>query len=390
MEPTPPTPREGPGPATAGRPASAAVRVERGTAYVYFAHDIGLSVDLDKAEQRITSTKQRGTIKHKRRAPRYFEYDPPPLRLTQGVVPLLLGGFPTTDTVEVMIYDFGAASVMYTIPLAGPLDRLLALSDELYDNAQLLADSRGRVEQILAMIAPAVNKANIADVVEDYAVYQIESFSPPAPAAEVFADHRRLLAQVLRAEVEPLSDQEADEALSSRLSFRGDDLLIIDWNAALLMDTDADDVRAVLEYANVELVEMRYLDHQLDQALAASYEALVRRGWRPRLLAGSRPDDLRRVAELRVDGALLFEGVNNALKLFGDQYLARVYRLASEKFHSNDWDTVILRKLQTMESIYEKIADRHANRRMEILEWIIIILIALSILVPFLPGLTGH
>ncbi|HSK31080.1 MAG TPA: hypothetical protein VLA17_14055, partial [Candidatus Limnocylindria bacterium] len=70
--------------------------------------------------------------------------------------------------------------------------------------------------------------------------------------------------------------------------------------------------------------------------------------------------------------------------LLGDQYLARVYRLVNRRFHIEDWDTSILRKLQTLESIYEKISDQAASRRIEILEWIIIILIALSIALEFM------
>ena len=87
-----------------------------------------------------------------------------------------------------------------------------------------------------------------------------------------------------------------------------------------------------------------------------------------------------------MDNALLFEGGNNALKLLGDQYLARVYRLVSERFHLTEWDASILGKLQTLESIYEKMSDVAANRRMEVLEWIIIILTVVSIVVYFVPG----
>src|SRR5439155_426317 len=83
------------------------------------------------------------------------------------------------------------------------------------------------------------------------------------------------------------------------------------------------------------------------------------------------------------DGAILFEQVTNALKLVGDQYLARVYSLASRRFHLGDWDASITRKLQTIDSIYAKMADRAASRRMAILEWIIIVLIA----VPVAPSL---
>ena len=71
--------------------------------------------------------------------------------------------------------------------------------------------------------------------------------------------------------------------------------------------------------------------------------------------------------------------------LLGDQYLARVYRIVSQRFHLEAWDASILRKLQTLESIYGKMSDRAGTRRMEVLEWIIIILIALSLAVSLFP-----
>ena len=50
------------------------------------------------------------------------------------------------------------------------------------------------------------------------------------------------------------------------------------WNAAIVFGEDMDDVRAVLEFVNVELLEMRTLDEQLDQALDRGYVALTRKG----------------------------------------------------------------------------------------------------------------
>ncbi len=94
--------------------------------------------------------------------------------------------------------------------------------------------------------------------------------------------------------------------------------------------------------------------------------------------------DLRSLAELQVDNAALFEGVNNTLKLIGDQYLARVYRMVNRRFHLDEWDASILRKLQTLESIYEKISVQASNHRMEMLEWVIIFLIAFSIALEFI------
>jgi len=95
--------------------------------------------------------------------------------------------------------------------------------------------------------------------------------------------------------------------------------------------------------------------------------------------------ELNRIARLQMDAALLYEGVNNALKLVGDQYLARVYRLAAERFHLPERDSGIERKLSTLESIYTKLQDLQGRLRMEVLEWIIIILFVVSIVLPFLP-----
>ena len=107
------------------------------------------------------------------------------------------------------------------------------------------------------------------------------------------------------------------------------------------------------------------------------------RSWTRLRLPGSARAELRAVAQLQVDAAILHERVNNALKLLGDQYLARVYRATSARFRLAEWNSGILRKLETIESIYSKVHDHATQIRMEILEWIIIALIALELVLPF-------
>ena len=89
---------------------------------------------------------------------------------------------------------------------------------------------------------------------------------------------------------------------------------------------------------------------------------------------------------MQVDGALLFERVSNAPKLLGDQYLARVYRLAAQRFYLAEWNAGILRKLDVLESIFKQVHERAASRRLEVLEWIIILLILLEIIMALFPG----
>lgn len=354
----------------------------KGICHVLFAYDVGLAINLEDAGRRITSIKERGGIRPKRRAPCYFEFTPEPLRVIEEVAPLRVRGFETSPGAEITLFDFGALSVAYRIPIENSFPALLNLSDELYENAVLLADSRRRVEHLLAAIQDAVDRPAVSDAVEYYVIFQIDS--PELAGGNPICSGRDVeLAQILRCERGPLSEDEVRDAISCRISFRDNDLTVIDWHAAALFGQDLDDVRAVLEYANVELLEMRILDRQLDIALDEAYELLSRKRRPFMLLPGLVQPGLTRIAQLQVDGAVLFERVANTLKLLGDQYLARVYRLASQRFHLQDWDSGILRKLQTLDSIYIKMADRAATRRMEILEWIIIVLIAVSIFVSF-------
>ena len=58
---------------------------------------------------------------------------------------------------------------------------------------------------------------------------------------------------------------------------------------------------------------------------------------------------------------------------------ADLYKAAADQLHLPDWDASILRKLGTLESIYGKLSDRQAAHRMEVLEWIVIFLIAFEI-----------
>ena len=364
--------------------------IAKGTCYLLFAYDVARAIDLDQAERHVVAMKQREVWKHGRRAPKYFEYQPPPLRITQDVTPMAIGDYRSGASVDLVLYDFGAVSVVYTIPLRGPLSGLLRLSNDLYEATSLHTDSRQHVERLLAVIGSAVSKPNIANFVEDYVIYHIETFAAQHDIDDLCTRYAQDIAQILRAETQPLSQQEVMDALAYRLSFGVDDVTIVDWNAGLLVDREGDDVRTVLEFANVELLELRYLDSSLDDALERSYQALTLPRRNSRLGLGGFSVDRDRVARMQVDSALLFEGVNNALKLVGDQYLSRVYRMVSQRFHSAEWDAGILRKLQTLESIYEKMSDQATTRRMEVLEWIIIILIAISIILPFLPGGYGH
>lgn len=358
--------------------------IKDGICYAYFAYDIGNFIHLEKAEKSITSITERAKITHKRRTPKNFEFTPTPVRVFQDSHPITVGDFTTSPTVEMVIYDFGAVSVVYKIWLSGTFDKLCELSEHLYDNIELQNHSRHAVNSLTTLIRDAVLKPFVATPFEDYSLFQVREFDRPITISELERDYGFHIARLLRSDRETLSEQEVQDALSVRISYTANDVLYIDWGTGFMVDRDADDVITVVDYANISLMELRFLDSQLDATLDRAYLLLQKERWLRRLIPGQGGFNLQRLGRFQLDAAILFESVTNALKLIGDQYLSRVFRITSERLKLANWTASIRRKLDTLESIYQKISDERSSNRMELLEWIIIILIAVSIVLPFL------
>ncbi|HEX5135822.1 MAG TPA: hypothetical protein VFY93_02540 [Planctomycetota bacterium] len=352
------------------------MRVTRGTGYLYFAYDVGQGIDLDAASRLLTVPAEPAIVRHRRPAPRYFQYEEPPLRIRLPVPALPVGGRATREGAEAVLFDFGAVSVRYTVPLEGPFDGLIPLSAAMEEGTGPLAeDARRRVGELVETLRAAITDPHVAPLVEDYVVYGIAALDPPTLPAELLGVHAGQLARILRGERSDLSADEVQDAISARISYGLADLTLLDWNAALVFDEEAEDACAVLEYANTQLLEMRLLDGKLDRSLDRCYEAVSARGFELPFV----PLDVRRIGRMQVDGALLYERVRNALKLLGDQYLSRLYRLAAGRFHLAEWHGSIQRKLDALESVYGKLFDRASTRRMEFLEWLIVALIVVEV-----------
>jgi hypothetical protein len=351
-----------------------------GTGHVLLAFDLGYEIDLGKAAQRLGVARSPEAFRHKRGPPEEPGAARRPLRFTRPTAAFALGPVTSTNELEIALYPFGGVSLCYTLPLDLELARLVEVSVLLYDNAELQGAARAEAEVLLAALGDAVREPQLAQAVEDYVIYSLE----PLPLAEPGEAERELLARILRAEAGPLSRHEIENALDGRISYGPDELVLVDWFGALLLGADMEDERRVLELTTVELVELRFLDGRLEQRLDEAY-GLLARSRKPLFGLAPRSNEVERLARFQADSAILHENFDNALKLLGDDYLARLYELASDRFHFVAWDAAIERKLATLESIYSKISDLAARRRAELLEWIIIALFVVDIVLYFLP-----
>lgn len=381
-------PREpGPEPVTdpvTGPVTEPTVRIT-GVTCAFYAFDVGFQIDLDAAEPMIDRASRQRVVRARRSAPAWFDYSPPPLRIEVEGSPITVGDGETEAVTSVLLYDFGAAVLTHRIPLPGTLDGLAAQSVSLYQHDAIEKDARERIERVMAAIRPAIERPRLHETVEDYTAFVITSWEGDRRPSEVLVGCRGTIARAIEAERVPLAAEQNERSTAGAMSYTDGDLAVIDWNAAVLFDPEPDDVLSVLQHANIELLELRVLDAELDSILDHADETLAAltkaRLWPTFASSGM----LRRFASVQTDAAVSFEGVNNAIKLLGNQYLARLYRLTAERLDLPAWQASVQRKLEATESLYQKMSDSTATKRLEVLEWVIIVLIAVSMILPFTP-----
>ena len=358
--------------------------IRRAVCRAMFVFDAGREVDLAACRALAKEFVRPVPVTDSRCAPSSVRIESPPLRLDVPFDGFVLDGRRIDGPAEIAVYEFGAIAVTLCVPAGTTLGEMRDAACALTGDAELAAAARSISNGLLARIGASVVDLRLADVVEEHLVFEITDFDSDVPLPDLPRHCGPELARILRAESQDLSAQEIEHATATRVMRTPDDLVLLDWNAAIVLDAEPEEARAVIELANVQLLEMRFLDRRLDESLHHAYDVVSRRVlWRPVLLPGGLREAMRHIAQRQVDSAMLFEHVSNALKLVGDQYLARVYRGAAQQFELQAWNDAIVRKIATLDSIYEKVHDRTVNARGEMLEWIVILLILFEVVMQF-------
>jgi len=354
----------------------------QGQVVALFAFDVGYEVSLEKLSAMMATTPVQ-PLSRKKQTPTYLQYTKPPQILHLG---LGTGHFDTQGQIQATVFDFGAVSVSYRWPLAKSgavaLGDLPRISHDLYD-LNLEARAREQVESLIKKIEPAIVRPRLDALVEDYYLFIIEKLDPALGAEELLRQHRATLAQTLRFETGALSRSQQEEALAQSISYYESDLTLLDWNAAIIYDRDYEDTANVLELINVELLEARYIDAQLDKQIA-KYGDLTRKAkeW-PIPMRTPYKQAIQDLSELRLESSLVNERVENALKLVGDLFLARLHSAAARRFYLHEWERIISRKLEIISEFYQLLNDRLHTAQSQALELTIVILIVVELVLAF-------
>lgn len=360
----------------------------RGDVVYIYAFDVAYEMTRQPVRELLGQPVAQFVVDASKRSPRHlFFYRPqmvrlPPLERTGP-------GGPLRVERVVKLLPVGAISITMRVPFeVERIEDLVGYHDLQFSNSSLHEEVRRLAEDVRRELAPFYIRP-VAQLAEEeaYTVFCIESPLISEDGTALNAEHwwrgnRRALASLLTQEldVDHLSKQEADESTGRYLSYYEHDLVVVDWDAALIIDErqNFDETLYIMELANLQLAELEAYDRILDGSLERSYRDLTSRPMR------GRANMLRELRELRIDLARFSDELSNITKFFGDWHLARIYENISARFHLTDWHKTLDGKLKTLDDLYQLLNHDRINRWMLILEVTIVLLFVIDLVILFL------
>jgi hypothetical protein len=353
-----------------------------GEAIVYRLFDVGYGIALDRAFDLLASSGPERRRPSRGEA-QTIQIPNPPVTVGLGNESIELDGRMVEAELSARVFDFGVISLRARViahpglPWTSFAGWGAAVHAAGWND--LLARARDR---LLTRIAPAVDQPAVSPLTEDYTVFRVNRLFDMAGAPFSPAElHDGEISRLLLGEPRPLTSSARKELLSPRHAYFEDDLTVLTWGAALVVEPAAGDtdVQYVLEFANAQLLELRWYDAVLDAEVPAIQSRFkqARQGFH---LFGRRYSRLLELLQQRVaDSVELIERVENSLKVTDDVYLARVYAGALEEFRERTWRSGIERKMAIVRGTYDMLNAESLARRSEMLEIVIVLLIAFEI-----------
>ncbi|MEO6445892.1 MAG: hypothetical protein ABIZ91_04030 [Gemmatimonadaceae bacterium] len=316
--------------------------------------DVGYSVSLERALDLLaTSAPER--VRPVRGEAAALQIQNPPVAVILGGERITLEGRAYDAEVSARIFDFGVVSLCLRVHAAPMLDwDAFAAFGSAVDADRAIPELLEHHARLLFQrIAPAVERPSMSPVREDYVVFRLR---------EVLGEDGTRL---------------TSDALLQRV-----DLTPLSWDNALVLDpaAGATDVEYILEFANAQLLELRYYDAILDGEIPKLYHRIeAARGRTAGLFSRRFSNLLGDMQHLFADSTELVERVENSLKVTDDVYLARVYSVALEIFRGKEWRAGVDRKLTLVRETYEMLNAEAQASRAEVLELSIVVLIVAEI-----------
>lgn len=345
------------------------LKVADGIYYLVIVFNIGQSIDLKRAKELVATRLGMQTQMQFVPESRFFGYKPHPLRFNSKFERIEQASV----NVQITVWDFGALSLCYQwpIPQEFQLSSLVKGSKEL--TQVFTQDAKKQAATMVEILKPSIFKPEVSDTFEDYPIYVINRYTENFNAEQLRHDYAPIIAKLLWQDENADSEQVVNAVFEGSFSASCYELVVVDWEGAFVYGPKHEDTCTVLEFALVQSLEMRTLLERLNDQLDTSYLKFNKTN-------SLYKTELKRLAQLSVEGAWAYESVADPLNLVGQRYLSHIYSIAAQQFKFTELDQDISRKLETLNDIYQKVQDRKTALSAHFLELIIIILIATEII----------
>ena len=286
---------------------------------------------------------------------------------------------------SIKVFNIGAISIQIRVPFqVRKIEDLVSYHDLKFAQGSIEDEVKQLAEKVKQELEPyCIQPVSHLSQTENYTVFCLHDLPHNNDHSSVRAEdwlktNRHHVAGLLaeEANAEYLSEQETTESTGQYLTYYSHDLVVVDWDAALVVgEKDSlEDILHIMEVANVQLVELSAYDRLLDGSLEKAYRDLAKRRVR------FNKDVHRNLREIRIDLARFSDELSNITKFFGDWHLARIYTNLSNRFHLTDWYRVIREKLKTLGDLYQLLRQDWVNFWMVLLEATIVLLFILDVI----------
>jgi hypothetical protein len=352
--------------------------IRSGFVTALYLFDVAEAIDLHVVKARLGAHASVATLDDKSAGPSRMRYiQPPVVAAGESLGCKQLDGF----NVRVKFYDYGVVSLTLTKTFAGSWAELVGLGQTLVESEPLEQHAADACQRIVSTMAKALRSPRSAFLDEDYLVFAVTALEEPLSSEDLVEQHGADIAQLLRGERQPLSQQERDTVLRQALSYLADDLVVPAWNAAFIYDAVPPVLQAVeiLEFANSQLLEFRYYDELLESALTRIYAELQQPRWFDRVSGRRYTRAARELHALFIDVNELTDRLENGVKFVGDIYGARLFANVAARLGLDRWKNNVEEKLKTLNDIYQATVQETGMSQGNLLELVIVLILIIEL-----------
>ncbi|WP_319578251.1 hypothetical protein [uncultured Methanospirillum sp.] len=347
----------------------------------YRIYDIGREINLDQLERELARSYFTARASFLRVNPKSIMMEDPPLMLKMHEVSVERQGISYNMSVIARLYDIGAISLCFLYEDHEAPSSVLEDTVLLFSGHEGLSELFGiYLKNLGEILGPHIQNLSIEpDFFEDYSIYVTDRIDQSIDPAVLLSGERT-----------QFSSQMREEIVRNTLSYTTEDIAILSYDSALLCNPEnPTDLIDLIEFASVQVLELRYYDRMLNRQMEKMYDDIEQadRMWRIRRMRQYHVI-MAQLMETYAEISEITEKVNNLIKVTEDVYYARVYATALKVMRSSQWSGSVDRKIEVIHENYSMLSEEVRIQHSNFLEWVVIILIAIECILGLLRA--GH